>query len=170
MHPLDQQIIARIKASPLTLTIVASSARQAPAGSAATTAPTSPLTGAAPSSTVLTDGTAAPYLADVTMPCLWMDEAAVLSDNAFNQYKVAQLGWVQGATALARVLVSDAALVATNPYAGTKFDAGSKVTYQGRAYMILSVQPFGSGSRIPVTYHVWLKGLSKGELWGNMTG
>jgi hypothetical protein len=71
------------------------------------------------------------------------------------------VGWYADAEAVARVLVEDAALDATNPGAGTVFDGAADVTFMGQSYRVLAVRPIGSSFRLAVSYYVWLKGSTK---------
>lgn len=155
---IDAAVIARIQSSPLTITLVYAAASTVPTGAAPAAAPANPLTGA--QEAVVIDPAAATETTE-DLACLWMDVAtgAELSDRTNPEaIRFAQVGWVAEATALARVLVSEAALDTTNPYKGTKFDKAVRVEHFGQRYRVLQVVPFGSGSKLPVTYHVWLVG------------
>lgn len=160
MDYVDAAVVARIKASPLQLTLVYPPALPTAAGVSPGTAPLSPLTGEPDAlEVVLTD--AAPVSASETINCLWLDIATggELTDRLSNEaIRYRSLGWISEATAVARVLVSDVALDSTNPYTGTKFDKVERVEHFNQRYRVLQVVPFGSGSKVPVTYHVWLVG------------
>lgn len=157
---IDLAIASRIQNSPQSITLVYPPAASVAVGVAPGPAPLNPLTG--PSESVVIDLTEpTPYSASETIKCLWLDMAtgAELTDRTSAEaIRFAQIGWIAEATAVARVLVTDVALDTTNPYAGTKFDKVARVEHFGQHYRVLQVVPFGSGSKIPVTYHVWLVG------------
>jgi hypothetical protein len=93
------------------------------------------------------------------MPCLWLDAlAAALTPDRRAQTAVAL---VAGATALARVRVSDAALDADAPYGDTVFTGCLHVESNGRRYRVLAVEPIAAGHYAPHTYAVWLVGAEK---------
>lgn len=157
MDYIDAAIIDRIDRSPLTLTIVFPPAAVIPVVASPSTAPVNPLTRPEPAPAVLTaDPVGSP--SDLTMNCLWIDTAVLADTPGHEMIKLKQLGWVVEATALVRVKVKDAALDLTNPYAGNWFDKALRVEHSGNRYKVLQVIPMASGSKIPVTYHVWLGG------------
>lgn len=157
---VNSRIIARIQESGQSFTVVYPAARPVATGTAPGSMPISPLTGADDAEVVFkTEPT--PYQSSLTLKCLWHDVATTdeLSDRtSAEKYQFEQLGWVRGATALARVLVSEAALDITNPYAGTKLDASDHIMYYGRRFRVLQTSIMGSGLGTPVSYHVWLEG------------
>jgi len=160
MDFIDAAIITRITNSPQRLTLVYPAALPTATGIAPGTAPLSPLTGS-PVTQQVVNPAPTPIGADLTVNCLWLDSATggELSDRLSEEaLQFKRAGWLAEATALARVLVSDVAIDPDNPYGGTEFDRVERVEHFGQRYRVLQVVPFGSGSKIPVTYHVWLVG------------
>lgn len=156
---IDRRVIKRIEDSPHEITFVMPVARPVAAGVSPGTAPVNPFTGANPTPTVfVTEPT--PYAADVTVKCLWYDipTGRELNDRTLEPIILGQVGWVAGATALARVLVSDIADNVDEPYRKTKIDKAERAEFRNRRYSIVQVVPFSSGMHVPVTYHVWLSG------------
>lgn len=93
------------------------------------------------------------------MKCLWLDMATgtELGDVPNHEKRTfEQLGWVEPATALARVLVSDAALTSSDPYAGTKFDKADHITHNNQQFYVLQVIPISASFNLPESYYVWL--------------
>ena len=153
-HP----VTARILASAHQLAIVYPAVRTVATGVAPGPAPTSPLIPQEPASTVLTPDPTG-YLPSVTMPCLWFDMATgtELSDMPSHEKRTfEQLGWTEAASALARVLVSDAALNTSNPYAGTRFDKADHVEHNNQRFYVLQVIPISASFNLPESYYVWL--------------
>ena len=150
----------RIEDSGLTISVVYPVARPAASGSSPGSLPVNPLTGPAPADGVFISDPAG-YQTSVTLKCLWLDALTgrEATDVVHTEVrKVLQAGWVVGATCMARVLVSEAALDPTNPYAGTKLDAADHVVFRGARFRIMQITPIGAGFGPPTTYHVWLVG------------
>jgi hypothetical protein len=156
------RILDRIATSAVTLTVHYPPARPAVSGSTATTTtPLSPLTGTRPEPT-LVPATVTPERAAVTVSCLWLDVAAQQNITfGHDLTRMGLLGWVQGATAQARVAIADCALDADDPYSGTIFDGCEVVVANGRRYRVLGVEPIGPSFQAPYTYAVWLAGAAK---------
>lgn len=157
---IDVAITRRITDSPLSITLVFPPVIPVVSGSVPGTAPLHPLTGPTTSREVIED-VPTPGETSVIMPCLWLDVATggELTDRTTEEARrFQQLGWIASASAVARVLVSDAADDPTDPYGDTKFKRCSYVTYRNQPYRVLQVVPFSSGSKLPITYHVWLVG------------
>jgi hypothetical protein len=99
------------------------------------------------------------------MPCLWLDTISLTSASRLgfgsDAVNFPAAGWVQGATAMARVLVDDAAVDPDDPSAGTKFDACEEVEFQGKRYRILQIDPISASFSLAYTYAVWLHGAVK---------
>jgi hypothetical protein len=152
------RLTAWIRASGLTLTVHYPAPRAVvPTTGPVTTpvvAPVSPLTGPKPVQTVF-PAAVTPAKPAVTLSCLWLD-TTVLGPK--DMTRVTRLGWVEGATALARVLVADAALDAAVPTGHTVFTGAEVVEFHGMRYRVLAVEPVGASFRAPLTYHVWLTG------------
>lgn len=111
----------------------------------------------APTAVLTTDE--AGYLSSVTMPCLWLDMASgtdISELPTHEQRKYLQLGWTEKATAMARVLVSDAALDPNNPYGGTRFDRADYVSFGGGKFFVLQLIPISASFKEPESYYVWL--------------
>jgi hypothetical protein len=128
-------------------------------GTAPQPAPARPLTGAAPTLTLLPTGPT--LVPSATLRCLWYDEAVSPSLSAgADSRRYGAVAWLDGAHALAEVLVEDAALDATNPYTGTKLDGAAYVVHAGETYRVVAVHPVGASFALPTTYFVWLAGAS----------
>ena len=157
---LQTRLIKRIENSGLNVTVHYPPVRDVAAGSSPGAAPVNPLTGdTTPAGVFPTDPVG--YLPTVTLKCLWMDALTgrEATDVAHTELrKVHAAGWVVGATSMARVLVSEAALDAANPYAGTVFDGASHVEHLGARFKVLQITPITAGFAMPVSYHVWLVG------------
>lgn len=157
---INQKVKARIEQSGLTLTVVYPPVRPVASGASPGTLPVNPLTGPAPADGVfITDP--AGFQATVTLKCLWLDALTGREATDVVHTEVRnplQAGWAAGATAMARVLVEEAALDATNPYAGTKLDAADHVEFRGARFRIMQITPVGASFGPPTTYHVWLVG------------
>ena len=157
---VNARILSRIENAGTTLDIVYPATRPIATGIAPGPAPVSPLTGPATVQHVFS-GDVTPGQSSITIKCLWHDLATTneLRDRVGQEaYEFKQLGWVRDATALARVMVSEAALDTTNPYAGTKLDAADHVVYKTRRFRVLQVSVMGSSVGSPVSYYVWLTG------------
>lgn len=159
MSNIDVQIIKRIENSPHEVTFVLPAPRPVATGIAPGTAPLSPFTGTDPATGVFV-AEPAPYGPSTTVKCLWYDvpTGRELNDRTLEPILMGKIGWVMGATALARVLVSEIANDTDQPYEGTKIDKAEHAEFRGRRYKIVQVVPFSSGLYVPVTYHVWLSG------------
>jgi hypothetical protein len=120
----------------------------------------SPLTGPAPTTTVFPTAPT-PVKPSVTVDCLWLDSYVSVAGTPVDAIVTGRVGWVQGATALARVAVADAALDPDNYAGDTIFTAADHVEFQGRRYKVIAVEPVAASFRLPVSYHVWLAGGNK---------
>jgi hypothetical protein len=100
--------------------------------------------------------------APVTLPCLWLDSFGnlVLSLQT-ERVKAGLSGWYASATAMARVLVSDAALDPDDPWGDTVFTGADYVEHSGHRYQVVAVDGLGASMGPPVTYYVWLRGAAK---------
>lgn len=144
------RLAARIAESAITLAIYKTPAASGTAGP--TTRPASPLAPAAPA--------AAPAVVK-TMQCLWLDAVTLAMTVGSDQRQANALGLVQGATAMARVTVTDAALDPTDPAGGTHFDAADYVESAGKQYRVLQVEPISGAFYAAHTYAVWLQSATK---------
>ena len=94
----------------------------------------------------------------VTIPCEWFD--AMNNTQLRLPYEDAnrrQVAWVQGATAMARVLMEDAALDPTKPYDTTVFTGAQYVEFEGERWDVVQTTPASSGFTPVLTYFVWLR-------------
>jgi hypothetical protein len=158
---LDRHLIARIEQSGLTLTVQYPSTRPVATGASPAPAPISPFTAPAPT-TQIVQPAGTPAKSAVTLPCLWLDAyGSVAQSMSTDRIRPLNVGWVAGASALARVTVKAAALDSTKPLGDTVFTGADHVEFGGGRYRILSVQPVGSSFRPPVSYYVWLVGAIK---------
>lgn len=158
---LNRRVASRIRGSKLTLTVQYPAARPAATGTAPGSLPVSPLTGPAPTTQVI-PGPITPSKPAVGMSCLWTDMvSAVGTDLARDPINRFPAGWVEGASAVARVLVEDAALDVTNPHGQTVFTGCSHVEFAGKRFTVLSVKVPHASFDIPVSYYVWLVGASE---------
>lgn len=154
---LNSKLIKRIEDSGLTLSVVYPAARQVVTGVAPGAAPINPLTGS--STPTVFPAQAIPSKPAVTLKCLWYDLPSGLSLATGDEKRDhISIGVVEGATALARVLVKEAATDKAKPYGITVFSDAEEVNYQGLRFEIIQVTPMGSGRGLPVSYHCWLKG------------
>lgn len=154
---IHARVTKRIDESELTLTVVYPPVRPVASGTSPGTAPVNPLSGPATTEVVFpTDPTG--YKASVTMPCLWLD---ALSSSRTGIRSAVQTGWLEGATAMARVLARDCAVDVTNAEAGTVFDAADHVVFNGTRYRVLQTTPIGASFGMPISYHVWLLGIRR---------
>ncbi len=158
---LKMQLAARIRSSKVTLGVSYPELRAATAIPVPTTAPVSPLTGPKTTSTLIpVDVT--PAKPTVTgIPCLWLDSIVNSMRQSERINTELQVGWKQGADAMARVLIEDTALDAAAPYAGTVFDGADVIVAQGREWKLVAVEPIGHSFSEPFTYAVWLRGSTK---------
>jgi hypothetical protein len=156
---IKARVTARIKESSHSLTLHYPPKRVGATGTGPMTRPANPLTGivAAPS---IDPTTPDPERDPVSMPCLWLDAITVALQGR-NQWNHLLIGMVPGATAIARVLIEDAALDADAPEGGTEFERCSYVEHAGKRYRVLEVKPVGAGFYDPYTYYVWLVGAVK---------
>ncbi len=157
---LQRKLLKRIDESALTMTVHYAPARPSvtPLGGTAT-APLNPMTGTPPTRALVQPVPAAPDRPPVTMSCLWLDVAAARNATLTGDRIQASLGgWVELATAQARVAVRDAALDTDNPWGRTVFDGADYVEAQGRRYKVIGVEPIGASFAHPATYAVWLLG------------
>lgn len=158
---IQRRLLERIRTSGLTLTVVYPPSRPALVGSTPTSAPLSPFTGPNPVQDVV-DATPVPAKASVSLSCLWLDAYGSPSQSALSdQIRTLRVGWYAGATALARVAVSDAAIDPAKPLDDTVFTGADHVEFQGSKFRLVSVQPVGAGFYAPYTYYVWLVGATK---------
>lgn len=155
---INERVTARIDGSSLTLTVVYPPIRPVAAGTSPGVAPVNPLSGPAATEVVF-PAEPTGYKTNVTVKCLWLD--ALSSSSPDGTRRVLQGGWVDGATAMARVLARDVAVDTTNPEAGTIFDAADHVVFLGTRYRVLQVTPVGASFGPPVSYHVWLVGIRR---------
>lgn len=142
-------LVQRIQSSPLTLVVVYPPAVTAqttvvdpfkqPELAALTTAPTRTAT-------------------NRQIRCLWHDRPTDADNPVPNRATPLAVGWYEEATALARVLVADAALDPESPRAGSHFDHAEYVEFQGMRYDVLNVTPVAAGFSHPATFAVWLRG------------
>jgi len=154
-------VLARIRNSGLTLVVVYPPGRPAATGSSPAPAPISPFTGPAPTTTVVVSDPT-PAKPSVSLKCLWLDTygSVVQAVNA-DRMRALTVGWLEGATALARVAVDEAALDPAKPLGDTVFTDAERVEFGGSRFRILSVQPVGASFYAPYTYYVWLVGAVK---------
>lgn len=125
--------------------------------------PVNPLSGPRPVQKAVEVATL-PSRPPVTIPCLWMSLRSSTSQTMAGMEAIRKLdpiGWVEGSEALARVLVSDAARDASDPYGDTVFTDCEAVLFAGHRYRVLGVHPASASFRVPDTYVVWLSGAAK---------
>ena len=155
---LNAQLTARIRDSVHTVTVHYPVVRPVMAGAPPAAAPLSSLTGPAETEAVFPI-TGTPSAPDVTVSCLWLDSysSRTMTPDSIGHDRV---GWRAGATALARVLVSDTALT-SDPWADTIFTGAEVVEHRSHRYRVQAVEPVGASFSEPLTYHVWLTGALK---------
>ena len=154
---INAKLTKRIEDSGLTLSVVYPAARQVVTGVAPGAAPVNPLTGS--STPTVFPAEPIPIKPAVTLKCLWYDLPSGLSLSTGDEKRDhLQIGYVEGATALARVLVKEAAIDVDKPYGTNVFSDAEEVNYQGLKFEIVQVTPMGSGRGLPISYHCWLKG------------
>lgn len=148
-------VLTRIATSKHSITIKYPAVRTPATGSAQP--PIAPLTGPAPAPTVLPGVAPTPVKPDKTMKCLWYDSPteAALGVNS-NRRGYGAVGWRQGAQALIRVAVQDAALDLTKPYGKTVFDECEAVEHHGLRYRVLGLTRSDAGFADAYSYYVWL--------------
>jgi hypothetical protein len=153
---LRARMQARIANSVHRLTVRYGPERPTALGSTPTAAPPSPLTGlAAP--LIINPPALTPDRPSVTMPCLWLDAYIGLSrggDAALQR----RTGWVQNATALARVLLTDGLVDPTDLNGPTVFDAAEFIEFNGRKFRLIATELIGSSFAPADSLHVWLEG------------
>lgn len=154
-------VLTRIKKSGQTITIVYPPTRPVAVGASPASSLVSPFTGPRPT-TVVVQPDPTPAKASVTVACLWLDTyASVVQALNVDKIRALNVGWIEGATALARVSVTDAALDASKPHGDTIFTGAERVEHDGNRFRVLSVQPIGASFYPPYTYYVWLSGATK---------
>lgn len=158
---IRRSVLARIRDSGLTLSVVYPPTRPAATGASPASAPLSPFTGPVPTTVVVTTDPT-PAKPSVSLKCLWLDTygSVVQAVNA-DRIRTLNVGWMEGATALARVAVDDAALDPTKPLGDTVFTGAERVEFSGSRFRVLNVQPVGASFYAPYTYYVWLIGAVK---------
>jgi len=156
---LNQRLLDRIRESDLALVVHYPVARVAATTGPGDGTPVNPLTGT--ETLIPFPDPVTPAKPDVTLPCLWLDSYLAVGRTSTSDWAVNRIGWVAGATAVARVAITDAALDSDMPFGDTVFTGAESVEFQGRHYRVVSVQPIGSSFRTPVTYLVWLTGAGK---------
>lgn len=157
---LDAQLVDRIKKSTFELTVRYPPERAVAPAPAPAGAPLSPLTGPKTTPTLLPPAPV-PAHPPVTMKCLWLDVASTLTTGdspSIERLKQSAVGLVEGATALARVLVEDAAVDPAKPFGKTVFDACEVVEFHERRYRVVRVDRVSRSFANPVTYSLWLAG------------
>jgi hypothetical protein len=89
--------------------------------------------------------------------CLWYDDPTMgaLGDQN-NKRSFSPVAWRQGAKALIRVAVKDAALDPTAPYGKTVFDECEVVEHAGLRYRILGLTRADAGFTDAYSFYVWL--------------
>jgi hypothetical protein len=150
-------VLGRIASSAHSVVVKYPPARTPVTGTAPSILPIAPLTGPAPTPTVIPGAAPTPEKPDVTLQCLWYDsptDTALGVNSNRRSYGVG--GWRQGATALIRVAVKDAALDPTKPYEKTVFDECEAVVHAGLRYRVLGLTRSDAGSAEAYTYYVWL--------------
>ena len=148
---LVKRLLARIHESGLQLTVHYPEVRPVATGTTpSATGPVSPLTGPTPSTTVFPTAVT-PEKDPVTIDCLWLDSYVGVGGTAADAIITNRVGWVAGATALARVDIADAALEPDNYAGDTIFTAADHVEFQGRRYKVLAVEPVAASFRPPAT-------------------
>jgi len=132
-------------------------------GTAPGPAPLNPLTGAPPTQQMVVTSSSTPSQPPKTMPCLWHDafytvktRAASALDGGKRAFE--RLGWVEGAEAMARVLLEDILLDPTNSASATLFSQIDHVEFRGRRYHVMGEDRISSGFQEPITAYVWLIG------------
>lgn len=156
---LNAALVDRIRSSVHTLTVIYPVARPVMAGTPpVASAPLSPLTGPAITQVVFPTA-AVPDRPSVTLRCLWLDSYTSRMVNS-EPIRRNRIGWREGATAVARVLVSDAALT-SDPWGDTVFTGAEIVEHGGHRYRVDAIDAVGSSFSAPLTYHVWLFGAVK---------
>lgn len=157
---------ARIRASSHTLTLVyppvlpAAHVSEAPG-----TPPANPLTGQPSVPTLLPGEAPTPVAPPVTIPCLWYDTLTPPTTAPGQDMRAfGQVGWRDGAHAVAEVLVEDAAVNAAAPFLATKFEGVEHVEHAGRAYRVVEYRPLGASFAPPLSYLVWLVSAAKQEV------
>lgn len=151
MSLLQQRLLTRIANSPHRMVLVFPAAK-----AAVTSTPVNPF-GPTPT-TVAVPAATTPIKPPVTIACLWADGAkpgdlAAPSEQVMRR----EVGWYAEATSVARVLLSDVAVVAGNPWGPTLFDQVHHIEFGGKQYEVVQVTPVSAGHLVPVSYAVWLK-------------
>jgi hypothetical protein len=96
----------------------------------------------------------------MTLTCLWLD--APLSERPTgDMVRDRQVGWVDGAIALARVLWEDALVDLDEPHRGTWLDLAERVEHAGLSFRVLKVEKMGPSFRAPHSVSIWLAGSNK---------
>lgn len=132
-------------------------------GTAPGPAPLRPLTGTPATPKLIDNTVGTPSKPPKTMPCLWADAfytvktraASALSGGARDFGRV---GWIEGAEAMARVLLEDVAQDPADPTGPTVFSEISYVEFQGRHYKVMGQDRIAAGFRDPISMYVWLMG------------
>ena len=151
---VHSRLAARIASSPHQITVHYPPVRVGATGVVPFTQPASPLTRAPVPSTVPTPDTVG-GVPDLTVQCLWYDRDALRTLPKFVQDGI---GWTEDVEAAARVLATDVALDATNPWGGTKLDTAEYVQYNGYRYRIKTIKPISASFLVATTYAVLLTG------------
>lgn len=149
-------VVQRIRQSAHSLTVSYPLVRVGSAGSGLAPVPLSPLTGP-PKTQAIDPPAGTPTRPAVTVKCLWYDMPTTAGEGRpqeRRQYDI--VGWRQGATSLARVLVSECCRDPDDPYGATIFSDCDVVTHAGQRFSVIEVTPVGAGSTMPVTLYVWL--------------
>lgn len=157
---LKASLRKRINEGKQELTVHYPPARTAPTGTAPglSTGLVSPLTGVV-SQPTLVQQEITPAKDPVTMKCIWTDRTSLMV--SMDNRAVQQLGWIESARAMARVLVEDAAIDPDEPSKGTIFVDASYVEHEGRRFRVLQIDPIGIGTLAAYSYAVWLIGAEK---------
>lgn len=99
---------------------------------------------------------AAPSKEPVTIDCVWFDRTTVVfrGDNRTAD----QLGWIEPAQALARVLSSDLLVDPEDPALGTHLTGALAIEHNGKRYRVLQTDDISIGSVPAYSYAIWLIG------------
>jgi hypothetical protein len=149
---LQARLRARVEQSPHRLIVV-----WAPAAPVVTSTPTNPFGPQPTPSVIQTPPT--PARPAVTLRCLWADGVAQGDlERAAERAMRREVGWYTEATAVARVLVSEAAIDPANPWAGTIFDTAHHVEFRNQRFDVVQWTPVSAGDLTPITYAIWVRG------------
>jgi hypothetical protein len=160
---MNAALTKRIQTSQRTLTIHYPPVKTAATGIAPGAAPLKPLTGDPPPQLFIDTSTETPVKPSKTMPCLWSDSFHTIKTRtstalAKSNREFGSIGWVEGAEALARVLLTDAAVDPNDLNGPTVFSEILYLESAGRRYKVLGEDRISKGFTDAISCYVWLMG------------